>query len=97
MAVLPILEVPDPRLRLISEPVPEVTDDTRKLIADMFETMYHAPGIGLAAIQVGVPQRLLVIDLRDGPPDEDGEGTRNPRVFVNPEISEPSAECSVYN
>jgi peptide deformylase len=73
MALLPIVEVPDPRLRQISRPVDQVDDDVRALVADMFETMYAAPGIGLAAIQVGVPQRILVIDLQE-PEDEDGEG-----------------------
>jgi peptide deformylase len=97
MAILPILEVPDPRLRRISTPVDAVTDETRRLIADMFETMYHAPGIGLAAAQVDVPIRLLVMDLSDGPEDEDGKGTRNPRVFINPEIMDPSDDHSVYN
>lgn len=92
MAVLPIIEVPDPRLKTISTPVEQVDDETRRLIADMFETMYDAPGIGLAAIQVGVPKRLLVIDLQ-----EEGEGVKNPRVFINPEFSEPSEERNVYN
>jgi peptide deformylase len=64
MAILPIVEVPDPRLRQISQPVERVDDDLRRLIDDMFETMYAAPGIGLAAIQVGVPKRVLVIDLQ---------------------------------
>lgn len=85
MALLPILEVPDPRLRQVSTPVAEVTDEIRALIADMFETMYAAPGIGLAAVQVGVPKRLLVIDLQE-PEEEDGEPVRDPRVFINPEI-----------
>jgi peptide deformylase len=97
MAILPILEVPDPRLRRISTPVEAVTDEIRTLIADMFETMYHAPGIGLAAAQVDVPIRLLVMDLGDGPEDEDGKGTRNPRVFINPEILDPSGDLNVYN
>jgi peptide deformylase len=97
MAILPILEVPDPRLRRISTPVQALTDEIRTLIADMFETMYHAPGIGLAAAQVDVPIRLLVMDLGDGPEDKDGRGTRNPRVFINPEILDPSADLSVYN
>jgi peptide deformylase len=97
MAILPILEVPDPRLRRISVPVEGVTPEIRTLIADMFETMYHAPGIGLAAAQVDVPIRLLVMDLQDGPEDEDGNGTRNPRVFINPEILDPSEDYSVYN
>jgi len=85
MALLPIIEVPDPRLKQISAPVEAVTDETRKLIADMFETMYAAPGIGLAAIQVGVPQRVLVIDLQE-PEEEGGEPVKDPRVFINPEI-----------
>lgn len=97
MAILPILEVPDPRLRRISAPVEAVTDEIRQLIADMFETMYAAPGIGLAAAQVDRPIRLLVMDLSDGPPDPDGKPTRNPRVFINPEILDPSAERSSYN
>ncbi len=97
MAILPILEVPDARLRRISAPVTEVTDEIRTLVADMFETMYAAPGIGLAAAQVDQPIRLLVMDLGDGPADEDGKGTRNPRVFINPEILDPSEDYSVYN
>jgi peptide deformylase len=96
MALLPILETPDPRLRTISEPVETVDDDLRRLIDDMFETMYDAPGIGLAAIQVGVPKRVLVIDLQEEEA-EDGTPIRNPRVFVNPELFDPSEEHSVYN
>ena len=101
MAILPILEAPDPRLRVKSTPVETVDDELRKLIADMFETMYDAPGIGLAAIQVGVPKRVLVIDLQDrGSAEEaaeDAEPVRNPHVFINPEIYDPSTELSVYN
>jgi peptide deformylase len=85
MALLPILEVPDPRLRRVSTAVEAVTHETRALIADMFETMYAAPGIGLAAIQIGVPKRLLIIDLQE-PEEEGGEPVRDPRVFINPEI-----------
>ena len=85
MALLPIVEVPDPRLRQISSPVQTVDDDLRALIRDMFETMYAAPGIGLAAIQVGVPKRVLVIDLQE-PKEEGGEPVKDPRVFINPEI-----------
>jgi peptide deformylase len=85
MALLPIVEVPDPRLRQISSPVEQVDDEVRALVADMFETMYAAPGIGLAAIQVGVAKRILVIDLQE-PEEEDGEPVRDPRVFINPEI-----------
>ena len=95
MALLPILEVPDPRLKTISTPVETFDQDLKKLVEDMFETMYAAPGIGLAAIQVGVPKRLLVIDLQDE--GEDGEVVRNPRIFVNPEILDPSEDHNLYN
>jgi len=75
-----ILYYPDPRLRRQAEPVTEVTDEVRALIADMAETMYEAPGVGLAAIQIGVAQRVVVIDISE---------TRDQlRVFVNPEIVE---------
>jgi peptide deformylase len=95
MAIRPIVEVPDPRLRQISSPVEEVTDDVRALVADMFETMYDAPGIGLAAIQVGVPKRILVIDLQE-PKEEGGEPVKDPRVFINPEILTTSDEDVPY-
>ena len=96
MALLPIIETPDPLLRRISEPVEAVTDELRALIDDMFETMYAAPGIGLAAIQVGVPRRLLVIDLQE-PEEEGGEPVRQPLVFINPEILEASDTLQVYS
>src|SRR3954454_6126811 len=96
MALLPILEVPDPRLKQISSPVEDVDDGIRALIADMFETMYAAPGIGLAAIQVGVPKRLLVIDLQE-PEEEGGEPVRDPLVFINPEILSESDTLQTYN
>ncbi|AJP71446.1 peptide deformylase [Sphingomonas hengshuiensis] len=95
MAVLPIIEVPDPRLRTVSTPVAEVDDATRTLIGDMFDTMYDAPGIGLAAIQVGVPKRIVVMDLQEEE-DEDGKPIRAPRVFINPEILDPAEDLSVY-
>ncbi|MBW4332051.1 peptide deformylase [Stakelama sp. CBK3Z-3] len=95
MAILPIIEVPDPRLKTVSTPVETVTDDTRQLIADMFETMYDAPGIGLAAIQVGVPKRILVIDLQEEE-DDDGNPVRDPRVFINPEIVETDEALNIY-
>ena len=95
MALLPIVEVPDPRLRQISKPVDKVDDEVRALVADMFETMYAAPGIGLAAIQVGVPKRILVIDLQE-PEEEGGEPVRDPRVFINPEIVEHSDQDVPY-
>ena len=96
MAILPIIEAPDPRLRVKSAPVEVIDDALRTLIADMFETMYDAPGIGLAAIQVGVPKRVLVIDLMEED-DAEGKPIRNPRVFINPEFYAPSEERNVYN
>src|SRR5690554_3876701 len=78
MAKLNILEFPDPRLRTIAEPVEQVDDEIRRLIDDMFETMYDAPGIGLAATQVNVHKRLMVIDV--------SEDRSDPRVFINPEL-----------
>jgi peptide deformylase len=109
MAVLPIIEAPDPRLKIVSDPVEAVDDEVRALIADMFETMYDAPGIGLAAIQVGVPKRILVIDLQEPPEhdhghdhehgehcDHDHETIRDPRVFINPEIFDPAENLRSY-
>ena len=96
MAILPIIETPDPRLRQISMPVEKVDAELNALIDDMFETMYDAPGIGLAAIQVGVPKRLLVIDLQEEE-GEDGKPIREPRVFINPEILQTSDELQVYS
>ena len=95
MAIRPIIEAPDPLLRQISSPVEEITPELQTLIDDMFETMYAAPGIGLAAIQVGVPKRILVIDLQD-PEEEDGEPVRKPMVFINPEIVTSSETCEPY-
>lgn len=98
MALLPIIETPDPRLRVISKPVETFDAELKTLVADMFETMYDAPGIGLAAIQVGVPKRILVIDLQEpDPDDEEGKKViRTPRVFINPVFSDESEEHSVY-
>ncbi|WP_439547073.1 peptide deformylase [Sandarakinorhabdus sp.] len=107
MAILPIIETPDARLKQISTPVATVTDAHRTLIADMFETMYDAPGIGLAAIQVGVPERILVIDLQPEAPEDLGSTpedadpetivrVKQPRVFINPEITWASEEHSIY-
>jgi peptide deformylase len=95
MALRTIIEVPDPRLRLVSTPVDTVDDELRDLIADMFDTMYDAPGIGLAAIQVGVSKRVIVMDLQEQE-DEEGKPIREPRVFINPEILDPAEEHSVY-
>ncbi|MEH3159628.1 MAG: peptide deformylase [Sphingomonas taxi] len=96
MAVLPIVEIPDPRLRLISKPVEAVTDQTRAFVADMIDTMYAAHGIGLAAIQVGVDTRILVIDLQDAK-DEDDKPIKAPRAYINPEILSVSDDTSTYN
>lgn len=96
MAVLPIVEVPDPRLRVISKPVDAVTDDTRAFVQDMVDTMYAANGIGLAAIQVGVDSRILVIDLQDER-DEDDKPIKAPQAYINPEILSVSEETSTYN
>src|SRR5215470_7922187 len=94
MATREIIILPDKQLRLVSEPVEKVTPEIRKLVDDMFETMYAAPGIGLAAIQVAQPLRLITMDLAK--PNEDGETERRPRVFINPEILSQSEETSVY-
>src|SRR5688500_19835627 len=90
MAILRIYETPEPILREISTPVEKVDDELRAFIADMFETMYDAPGIGLAAVQVGVPKRLLVMDLQEpeNPDDPQSKPVREPRVFINTEILE---------
>ena len=85
MAIRRIFETPEPVLRQISKPVETFDADLKTLVDDMFETMYDAPGIGLAAVQVGVPIRLLVIDLQE-PEEEGGEPVRDPKVFINPEI-----------
>jgi peptide deformylase len=85
MAIRRIYETPDAMLRQISKPVETFDGKLKTLVADMFDTMYDAPGIGLAAVQVGEPIRLLVIDLQE-PEEEGGEPVRDPRVFINPEI-----------
>lgn len=91
MAILPIVTVPDPLLKKISEPVKKVDDKLRAFMDDMLETMYDAPGIGLAAVQVGKLWRILVIDIaRD-------EENPNPMYFVNPEITWTSEELNTYN
>jgi peptide deformylase len=90
MARRDIILLPDKRLRLVSEPVGKITAEIKTLVEDMFETMYEAPGIGLAAIQVGVPKRVVTMDLAAK------EGEKEPRVFLNPEIVWSSDEPSVY-
>src|SRR6266511_5143068 len=94
MALREIIILPDKQLRLVSKPVEKVTTEIRKLADDMFETMYEAPGIGLAAIQVAQPLRLITMDLAKK--DENGETKPRPRVFINPEIIFWSEELSVY-
>ncbi|MBH2035125.1 MAG: peptide deformylase [Pseudomonas sp.] len=88
MAILNILEFPDPRLRTIAKAVERVDDDLRQLIDDMFETMYDAPGIGLAATQVNVHKRLVVMDL--------SEDKNEPLVFINPEFESLTDEVDQY-
>jgi peptide deformylase len=90
MALREILIVPDPVLKQVSQPVEKVDDELRALMDDMLETMYAAPGIGLAAIQIGVPKRVIVMDI--APPD----APKEPRYFVNPEILWASEETEPY-
>ena len=90
MSVRPLVILPDSKLRLVSEPVSAVTDDVRALATDMLETMYAAPGIGLAAIQIGVPKRLVTIDL--GKTEEE----RDPVVLIDPEITWSSEEKRIH-
>ncbi len=90
MTIQAILKIPDPKLKLVSEPVTQFNDAMKILVNDMLETMYDAPGIGLAAIQIGVPQRLLVIDLSKE------EEPKNPVIICNPEVIWESDEFSAY-
>jgi len=90
MALRDIIILPDKRLRLVSDPVDKITPEIKTLVADMLETMYDAPGIGLAAIQVGVPLRVVTMDLSKK------EDEKEPRVFINPEISWWSDDPNVY-
>lgn len=90
MAVRDILTVPDPRLKQVSKPVEKVDDALRDLMDDMLESMYAADGIGLAAIQIGEPVRVIVMDL------DWGKGERKPRYFVNPEILDASESKLPY-
>ncbi len=90
MAVREIIILPDKRLRFVSEPVKRIDAGVRKLVEDMFETMYAAPGIGLAAIQVGVAKRVATLDLSKK------EEAHEPQVFINPEITWASKEKSIH-
>ncbi|MBN66933.1 MAG: peptide deformylase [Rickettsiales bacterium] len=94
MAVLPLVIAPDERLKIKSTPVDAVTDDIRTLAANMLETMYANNGIGLAAVQVGVHKRVIVMDVDQQPGDE---STRNPIVLINPEVVEASEDLSEYD
>ena len=99
MAIREILTVPHPVLKQASKPVEGgVTDALRALMDDMLETMYEAPGIGLAAIQIGEPIRVIVMDLQERPEDlaEDQPSPKNPRYFVNPEIVWKSDDLAPY-
>lgn len=90
MATRPLVILPDPLLRQVSKPVERIDDELRQFAADMFDTMYDAPGIGLAAVQVGEPIRMLVLDVagKDEP--------KNPQVFINPEILAKSEDMNVH-
>lgn len=90
MSKLPIVTLPDPVLRKLSAPIERVDDELRRLADDMLETMYAAPGVGLAAIQVGIPRRLVVIDVAD---EEEGP---KPFVMFNPEIVALGSETRVH-
>jgi peptide deformylase len=90
MTIRPLLILPDTKLRLVSEPVASVTDEIRALAEDMLETMYDAPGVGLAAIQVGVPKRIVTMDVSKS------ERERSPMVLINPEVLWASEEKRAY-
>jgi peptide deformylase len=90
MTVRPILTAPDPRLKAVSRPVVRVDDEIRRLIDDLVESMYAADGIGLAAIQIGVPKRILVMDL------DQRDGKKNPLTFINPKILWASEELATF-
>ena len=94
MSIKPIITIPDHILKEVSKPVAEVNDEIRTLCADMIDSMYDAKGIGLAAIQIGVPLRVIVMDLEWGKEGE--EEKRAPRVFINPEIIEASEDTAPY-
>ncbi|HEX7727145.1 MAG TPA: peptide deformylase [Rhizomicrobium sp.] len=90
MAIRPILTAPDPRLKVVSEPVAKVDAEIRTLVDDLIETMYGADGIGLAAIQVGVPKRVLVMDI------DQKDGKKNPKAYINPKILWASEEMATF-
>jgi peptide deformylase len=90
MSIRPLVLLPDSKLRLVSEPIKSITDEIRRLAEDMLETMYDAPGVGLAAIQVGVPLRMVTMDVSKS------EDERQPMVLLNPEITWSSEEKRTY-
>ena len=90
MPIRPLLVLPDPRLRLKSEPVKDISEEVRALARDMLDTMYDAPGVGLAAIQIGVPRRVVTMDVSKS------ETERQPLVLVNPEVIWSSEETRTY-
>src|SRR5918993_471383 len=90
MSIRPLVILPDSKLRLVSEPVSAISDEIRRLAEDMLDTMYDAPGVGLAAIQIGVPRRVVTMDVSKT------EGERQPMVLINPEVLWSSEEKRVY-
>ena len=93
MTIRPILTAPDPRLKAVSTDVKKVDGDIRKLVQDMADSMYAADGIGLAAVQIGTPLRVIVMDLDQ---KEEGGGKKDWRVFINPKILWASDELATY-
>jgi peptide deformylase len=90
MSIRPLVILPDSKLRLVSEPIKDITDEIRRLAEDMLDTMYDAPGVGLAAIQVGVPVRMVTMDVSKS------DDERQPLVLINPEITWSSEEKRAY-
>jgi peptide deformylase len=90
MAIRPIITAPDPRLKAVSEDVAKVDAEIRALVDDMIESMYAADGIGLAAVQIGVPKRILVMDI------DQKDGKKNPQTFINPKILWASEELATF-
>ncbi|WP_262028368.1 peptide deformylase [Microvirga sp. Mcv34] len=90
MSIRPLVIIPDSKLRLVSEPITDISSEIRQLADDMLETMYDAPGVGLAAIQIGVPVRMVTMDVSKS------DDERQPMVLINPEITWASEEKRVY-
>ncbi len=96
MDVLDIITIPDRILRRKSAPIERIDDDLKRLMDQMLETMYAAPGIGLAAVQVGVPRRLITVDVVNKETSEGTEPAKDPMFIINPEILWRSDELSIY-